>query len=242
MLTSAELELYSRQLLINGWGKESQEKIKNTHLFFAGAGGLASSAASYCAAAGFGKMTICDYDSISLSNLNRQILHTHARIGMQKADSAYVSLTQSNPFVQISIQNTKITSKNISALIEQTDIVLDCLDNFVTRQILSKACVKLKKPLIHAGVQGFNGQLTVVLPYKTPCLACFLPKKNVKQTIPVVGITPGIFGTLQACEAVKLATGLGTVTANELLIFEGLSMRLTKIALDRNPACAICTP
>ncbi len=240
MLTQQELELYQRQLIIKGWGKESQETIKNTHLFIAGTGGLASSAAIYCAVAGFGKITICDFDTISLSNLNRQILHTHSRIGMHKVDSAYTTLTQVNPYIQVEITNTRITSKNIYTLVEHPHIILDCLDNFETRHILNKACIQLQKPLIHAGVEGFSGQLTVVLPHHTPCLACFLPKKSIKKPIPIVGATPGVMGTLQAMEAIKLTTGLGTVTAGKLLLFDGLAMRFSTIALEKNPACKVC--
>jgi len=240
MLTPEELELYQRQLIIKGWGKESQEKIKKTHIFIAGAGGLASSASLYCAVSGFGTITLCDYDTIALSNLNRQILHNHTRIGMHKVDSAYATLTQVNPYIQLNIQKTKITQKNIHALIEKAHIILDCLDNFETRHILNKACVQQKKPLIHAGVEGFSGQLTVILPGQTPCLSCFLPKKSIKKPIPVAGVTPGIMGTLQALEAIKLVTGLGTITANQLLLFDGLSMRFSKISLEKNPHCKIC--
>lgn len=240
MLTQEELELYQRQLIIKGWGRESQEKIKNTHVFIAGAGGLASPAALYCAVAGFGKITICDFDSISLSNLNRQILHNHDRIGMQKADSAYATLTHVNPYIQVEIKNTKITSRNAHTLLEHAHIILDCLDNFETRHILNKACVQLRKPLIHAGVEGFSGQLTVVVPHHTPCLSCFLPKKSIKKPIPVVGVTPGVMGTLQAMEAIKLTTGLGTVTTGKLLIFDGLTMRFSSITLEKNSSCKVC--
>lgn len=241
MLTKEELELYQRQLIIKDWGTKAQEKIKATHIFIAGAGGLASSASFYCAVAGFGKITVCDYDRISLSNLNRQILHPHARLGMHKADSAYATLTSANPYIQIAIQNTKITPKNCEKLIESADIVLDCLDNFETRHIVNKACVKLHKPLIHAGVEGFNGQLTVIIPGKTPCLSCFLPKKSLREKpIPVVGVTPGIMGVLQATEAIKLATGLGNVTSGKLLIFDGITMRFSKITLEKSQHCKIC--
>ncbi len=240
MLSQEELELYQRQLIINGWGKEAQEKIKNTHLFIAGAGGLASPAALYCAVAGFGKITICDFDTISLSNLNRQILHNHTRMGMHKADSAYATLTQANPYIQVEIKNTKITTRNIQALIENSHIILDCLDNFETRHILNKACLQLHKPLIHAGVEGFSGQLTVVIPHQTPCLSCFLPKKSNKKPIPIAGVTPGVMGTLQAMEAIKLVTGLGAVTTGKLLLFDGLAMRFSSISLEQNPSCKVC--
>ncbi|HOJ30046.1 MAG TPA: HesA/MoeB/ThiF family protein, partial [Spirochaetota bacterium] len=240
MLSQEERELYQRQLIINGWGKEAQEKIKNTHLFIAGAGGLASPAALYCAVAGFGKITICDFDTISLSNLNRQILHNHTRMGMHKADSAYATLTQTNPYIHVEIKNIKITTRNIQALIENSHIILDCLDNFETRHILNKACFQLQKPLIHAGVEGFSGQLTVVIPHQTPCLSCFLPKKSNKKPIPIVGVTPGVMGTLQAMEAIKLVTGLGAVTTGKLLLFDGLAMRFSSISLEQNPACKVC--
>lgn len=240
MISKIELKQYERQILIKGWGTEAQEKIKNTTVFIAGAGGLGSSASMYLATAGFGRLIICDYDNVELSNLNRQILHNHKRIGMNKADSALITLRDINPSTDIVLIKEKITKKNAKKLIGNSDIIIDCLDNFQTRHILNKISVEFEIPMIHAGITEFHGQITFLNPPETPCLACFYSENPKKEIFPITGATAGIFGSLQAMEAIKYITGIGENLKNKILFFDGKEMRFSTINISHNLKCKIC--
>lgn len=240
MLSADEITRYTRQLLIEGWSEKIQEKLKNSTVFVAGAGGLGSPVLMYLTSAGIGNIIVCDFDSVELSNLNRQILHSDERIGMQKADSACMTLEKINPGINIIPIREKLTRKNAGNLIADADIIMDCLDNFDTRFILNNISVKNHIPLVHAGVSDFSGQITFLSPPETPCLECIFPKKTKKQKVPIAGSTAGVIGSLQATEAIKYLTGIGETLKNRLLFWDGAGMSFRIINLSRNPKCRMC--
>lgn len=231
---------YSRQLGIKDWGIEGQTKIENSKVFIAGAGGIGSPVMFYLSAAGIGSMTICDFDRIELSNLNRQILHAADRIGIYKSESAVETLFKLNSDPVYKILTELITEKNAASLVEGYDLVIDCFDNFISRHILNKACYDNGIPLIHGGVAGFQGQISFIHPPETPCLSCFLPKKNTKGTTFIAGASAGVVGSLQAVEALKYLTGIGSSLKNKILFWDGLAMRMETINITKNPKCKIC--
>ncbi|MBI5573462.1 MAG: HesA/MoeB/ThiF family protein [Elusimicrobia bacterium] len=240
MLTKNESERYSRQILIDGFGKKGQEKLKNAIVFIAGAGGLGSSCSMYLAAAGLGNIKICDNDSTELSNLNRQILHGESKIGINKAVSAKITLAKINQDVNIEAIEEKITEKNICRLVGNSKIIVDCMDNFPTRFILNK-CSKMKKiPLVHGSVYGLEGRLTFVKIPETPCLKCIFPTSPPKEIFPVLGATPGVIGCLQAMEVIKYIVGLGENIKGRLLIFDGKNMNFSEMQIFKNPKCSVC--
>ena len=173
MFSNDEFNRYQRQLLIDNWGEKGQEKLQNAHVLIAGAGGLGSPVAMYLASAGVGSITICDYDKVEISNLNRQLLHNEKRIGLNKADSAYATLSFINHHVKIHILKNKIKHGNAKKIVGNADIIIDCLDNFPARHHLNRVSVESEIPMIHGGISGFSGQLAVLAPPKTACLACF---------------------------------------------------------------------
>jgi molybdopterin/thiamine biosynthesis adenylyltransferase len=240
MLSHDEIKLYSRHLGIPSWGAAAQDKLKGSKVFVAGAGGLGSPVLYYLAAAGVGNLLVCDYDLIDISNLNRQIIHRFNRIGEMKVESAQASLQELNPFINITPLSKKITSKNAGDLVSGSDIIIDCLDNFKTRHILNRVSATLHIPMIHAGVSEFRGQITFLHPPETPCLACLIPEDNKKRVNYIAGATPGVIGSLQALEAIKYLTGIGTTLKNRMLFWDGLSMEFEAISLKRNPRCRVC--
>ncbi len=241
MLSQNELTRYGRQLIIRDWGVEGQEKLKSSTVFVAGAGGLGSPLLYYLTVAGVGHLRICDFDHIELSNLNRQILHPTDRVGKLKAESARESLGAANGDAEITVLTEKITAKNAEEIVGHADIIVDCLDNFEARHILNEVSVKRHIPMVHAGVEGFQGQMTFLHPPETPCLACFIPGKVKKEAVPVFGATPGVMGSLEAVEVIKHLTGLGETLKNRLLLYDGLAMSFSTIRLTRNPKCAVCS-
>lgn len=240
LLTSEEKIRYQRQMMIPHWDEEGQLKLKNSTVFIAGAGGLGSPLLYYLAVAGIGTLRVCDFDAVELSNLNRQILHSTSRIGMNKARSAQLSLGKANEHSTIEPIQEKIDKTNAAKLIGGADLIVDCLDNFDTRHILNRISVEMRIPLIHAGVEGFRGQITFLNPPHTPCLACFIPQKVKKEKFPIVGATAGILGTIQAMEAIKHLTGIGETLKNRLLLFDGTTMEFSAIKLTKNQKCSVC--
>lgn len=240
MIPNEEKIRYQRQMMIPHWGDEGQHKLSSATVFVAGAGGLGSPLLYYLTVAGVGKLRVCDFDSIELSNLNRQILHSSRRIGMNKAESAKLTLCEANEHVEIETIYDKIEKTNAAKLVKDADIIVDCLDNFETRQVLNKVCVEKRIPLVHAGVEGFRGQITFLNPPETACLACFIPLKVKKEKFPIVGATPGVIGALQAMEVIKYLTGIGDTLKNRLLLFDGMTMEFSTIKLTQNPKCRIC--
>lgn len=239
-LSELELKRYTRQLLLDNWGTEGQERLKSSCVFVAGAGGLGSPVAIYLAAAGIGRLRICDYDTLEVSNLNRQILHTHTRIGKYKALSAKITLRRINPHVEVEAFYEKIDRDTIAKLVGGADIIVDCMDNFPTRYILNEFAIKNRLALVHGSIWGWEGRLTTIHFPKTACLSCVFPDSPPSGTFPVVGVTPGITGCLQAAEVIKYLVGVGGNLYNQLLLFNGMDMSFQKLNLKPDPNCPVC--
>mgnify|MGYP000333045187 CR=1 FL=1 len=237
-LSSGELVRYDRQLKIIG--EDGQLKLKSSTALIVGLGGLGSVASLFLAAVGVGRMLLVDRDFVELSNLNRQILYNTKDIGRAKADVAKEKLSILNPNIDIESYRLRVEDEGFKELIKEADIVLDCLDNWRSRFVLNKLCVEHRKPLIHAGVREFYGQLLTIIPGETPCLNCLLPKQPPEERVLVIGVTPGILGTLQATEAIKFITGKGELLRNILLLIDLSTMEFRKLKIQRNPTCPTC--
>jgi adenylyltransferase/sulfurtransferase len=240
-LSSDELELYDRQLRIQGLGIEGQRKLRGASAIVAGIGGLGCQSALYLAAAGFGKLKLIDNDVVELSNLNRQVLHWYSDIGRFKAKSAEEKLQRLNPFVKVNGIVAKIEERNVESLIQGADVVIDGQDNYRTRFILNDACIRLHIPFIHAAVQGFHGQLMTVVPGKGPCLRCLFPyTPQETKPSPVIGAIPALMAALQVLEAIKVVLGIGKLMIGRLLIFDGEDARFEEVPIAPNPECPVC--
>lgn len=231
---------YNRQMIIEGWGEEGQRKLKNSTIFIAGAGGLGSPVSIYLAVAGVGKIVICDFDSVEITNLNRQILHSYSRIGINKALSAKITLTALNPEVEIIPIPEKITEANAFELIGDSHIILDCMDNLETRYILNDVAIRKGIPLVFGAIYGIQGMLSFIQSPETPCLKCLFPEAPPKETFPVVGATPGVIGALQALEAIKYLTGVGKLLKNKLFVWDGMSGDFKTFKVQKDPSCPVC--
>ncbi len=240
MLTKEEKTRYNRQILLPGWGEEGQKKLKQATVFIAGAGGLGSPVSIYLAAAGVGRLRICDSGEPELSNLNRQVLHTEEDIGKNKTLSAKETIAKINPQVKVENLSDKIEKGNISQLVGNAQIIVDCMDNFPTRHILNEHAVKAGLPFIHAGVFGMSGQITFIHTPETPCLYCTLPGSPPPEVFPIVGATAGVIGTLEALEVLKYLTGKGNLLKNRMLFWDGELMNFHEITLQKDPKCPIC--
>ena len=236
-----QYKTYFRQLIYPGWGVEAQEKVEQATVLLAGAGGLASSAALYLAAAGIGKLILCDHDVVEETNLNRQILHTKSNLGKLKVDSAKELISQLNPRVEVTALPIRLTDETISEAAAGADIIVDCLDSIESRFVLNRYCVSRKIPMVHAGMYGMSGQITVFYPDKYPCLACLISEKaDSKGPIPVIGAAVGILSSLQALEVLKLITGIGEPLLGRMLLFNGLKSEFDEIRISRDPDCLVC--
>lgn len=240
MLTEYDRERYDRQIMIPEIGEPGQVRLQKAVVFIAGAGGLGSPAALYLAAAGVGTLRIVDNDTVTLSNLNRQILHGDPDIGKGKAGSAAESLERLNARVQLNCSADTITPANVVDLVQGSDLIVDALDNIETRLLLNKAALNLKIPLIHGAVNGFEGRAMVVLPGKTACLGCLVRGKPQPGKFPVMGATPAVIGAIQATEAVKAITGAGRLLSGRLLRYDGLAMEFSEFTINQNPQCPDC--
>jgi adenylyltransferase/sulfurtransferase len=239
-LTDYDLKRYHRQMLIRGWGEDGQRKLKSARVFVAGAGGLGSPVAIYLAVAGVGEIRICDSDSLELSNLNRQILHSDERVGELKAISAQKTLSRLNPSIRVVGLTERMNESSIDRLAGQADIVVDCLDNFETRYVLNAYCIRCGIPLVHGAIWGMTGQVTFLKPPETPCLKCVFPEAPPKEVFPVVGVTPGLTGCIQAMEVLKYLTGTGSNLRGRLLLIEGEDMSCSVLNVRRSDACPAC--
>ncbi len=242
------LDRYSRHLLLPEVGAAGQAKLGRARVALIGAGGLGSPAAFYLAAAGVGTLTLIDDDVVEKSNLQRQILHTDARIGVAKTESARIALAALNPQVQIRPQKTRLLAANVEELVRDHDLVIDGADNFPTRYLLSAACLRLKLPLVYGAVHRFTGQVSVFDARRddSPCYRCLFPEPPAAADAPncaeagVLGVLPGIIGLLQASEAIKLVLGVGTPLVGRLLCFDALAASFRELRLPRDPHCPGC--
>jgi len=240
-LTTSELQLYSRQLIISGWGMGGQKELKRAKVVVAGVGGLGCLASIYLAAAGVGRLVLIDKGTIKLSNLNRQILYWSNDIGKYKVESAVEKLRSLNPEIKIDGFIAEINEETVCDLLKGATVVIDGQDNFKTRSVINKACVELKTPFIHGAVYGLEGILMTIIPHEGPCLRCLYPVvPPEKELFPVLGVTPATIACLQTIETLKIITGIGELCVGRLLTFDGERMKFTEIPISRNPNCQIC--
>ena len=239
-LSREEVDRYDRQLRV--WSIEDQLKLKNSSVLVVGVGGLGSPIAVYLTAIGVGKLVLVDEGVVELSNLNRQILYSTDDIGKPKVEVAANKLRRLNPNVEVVPIKARLTEELAEKLVPQVNVVVDALDNWETRFILNKVCVKYRKPLVHGGVEAWYGQAMTIIPGKTPCLQCLVPvmPKPRETPIPIVPTTPGIIGLIEANEVVKLILGKGNLLINKLLVYDGLHGEFTTVKVSRNPNCPVC--
>ncbi len=238
---------YSRHLLIPEVGEEGQLRLLDARMLLIGAGGLGSPAALYLAAAGVGTIGIVDDDAVDETNLQRQIVHSTDRLGESKADSAKRTIEALNPDVAVQVFQERLTSENVDRILgEGWDVIVDGADNFPTRYLLNDASVWHDIPVVHGSIFRFEGQTTVFQPKEGPCYRCLFPQPPPPELAPscaeggVLGVLPGIVGSLQANEALKLALGVGQPLVGRLLLFDALETEFTEIALRRDPECPVC--
>lgn len=242
-----QLLRYSRHILLPEIGVEGQQKLLAAHALVIGAGGLGCSTALFLAASGVGTLTLCDGDTVDLTNLQRQILHRTSSIGKPKVDSARAALADINPEVHISALNARADEARLAELAAQADVVLDCSDNFTTRYALNRVCAHLKKPLVSGAATRFDGQITVFdqrHPH-SPCYQCLYPEQAATEETrcAVMGVFAplvGVIGSLQAAEALKLLMGAGTSLCGRLLVMDGLHMELRTVKLGKDRTCSVC--
>ena len=247
-MNDAQLLRYSRHLLLNEIGVDGQERILSAHALVIGAGGLGSPAALYLASAGIGRITLADGDSVDLTNLQRQILHTQTRVGMPKAVSGRAALADINPEIEVVAVTQRLEGEALAAAVAAADVVLDCCDNFATRHAVNRACVAHRKPLVSGAAIRFDGQLSVFDARRddSPCYHCLFPEGEDVEEVrcAVMGVfapLTGIVGTMQAAEALKLVAGCGDSVVGRLLLLDGLAMEWRSVKFGRDPGCPVCS-
>lgn len=247
MLSAEEKVRYSRHLLIPEIGEAGQERLKNASVLLIGAGGLGSPAALYLAAAGVGRLGLLDPDRVDSSNLHRQLLHSDATVGKPKTESAAARLRETNPHITLDLHPVRFTPENAISIAAEYEIILDGSDNFPTRFLANDTAFFLKKPLVYGAIHRFDGQLTVFAPHLGgPCYRCLLPEIPAPGSVPscaeagVLGVLPGIIGSLQAMEAIKLILGVGETPLGKILIYDALRTSFRSLRLPHDPACRLC--
>ena len=246
-LTAAQQERYSRHILLPEVGERGQEKLLRARVLLLGAGGLGSPAGLYLAAAGVGTLGIVDNDAVDASNLQRQVMHGTDRVGTPKVESAVRTLSNLNPDVKVIPFDERLTSANVDRIFDQGwDVIVDGLDNFPTRYLVNDASVWKNIPVVHGSIFRFDGQVTTFWPRKGPCYRCLYPEPPPAHLAPscaeagVLGILPGVVGTIQATEAIKILLGAGEPLAGRLLTYDSLKMQFRTLKLRRDPSCPVC--
>lgn len=246
-MNDAQLLRYSRHILLDEIGIEGQERLLQATALVVGAGGLGSPAALYLASAGIGRLVLADGDTVDLTNLQRQILHTHDRLGVGKALSGQTALRAINPEVVVEALSCRLAGDKLAETVATADVVLDCCDNFATRHAVNRACVALKKPLVSGAAIRFAGQLTVFDPRlaSAPCYNCLFPEDDAADEMrcAVTGVfapLTGIIGAMQAAEAIKLLIPTGETAVGRLWLLDGLVMTWRSVAYGKDPQCAVC--
>jgi len=247
-LTREELTRYARHVILPDVGIDGQRRLKRARVLCVGAGGLGSPAAMYLAAAGIGTLGIVDDDAVDASNLQRQILHDSAGLGRPKVESARDRLKAINPNVSVEMHHVRLTSANALDILGRYDVVLDGADNFPTRYLVNDACVLLGKPNAFGAVFRFEGQASVFATKSGPCYRCIYPEPPPPGLVPscaeagVFGVLPGIIGTIQATETIKLVLGVGETLAGRLLIYDAMRMAFRELKVPKDPDCPVCGP
>ena len=246
--SNAEFARYSRHLIMPEVGLEGQRKLKNASVLIIGAGGLGTPSATYLAAAGVGRIGIVDYDVIEKSNLHRQVLYSEHDVGKSKAEVSRARLLDVNPNVTIEVHKVRLDSSNALEILGKYDYILDGTDNFPTRYLVNDACVLLGKPNVYASIFRFEGQASVFYAKEGPCYRCLYPEPPPPGLVPscaeggVLGVLPGIMGSIQAAEAIDLIIGKGKPLMGRLLLFDALDMKFKELKLRKNPDCKVCGP
>ena len=236
----SDFSRYQRQLILPGWGIETQKKLQCAKVFIAGAGGLGCPAALNLALAGVGHIRICDSDKVEISNLNRQFLHTEQSVGRNKARSAQATLSAINSEIIIEPVLHEITDNNVDDIVGDAQVILDCLDNFSARHALNLCAIRKGIPMIHGAIWGLEGRITSLHPPATPCLECIFPKVPSQEEFPVVGGVSCTVGSLQALEAIKYLTNMGTLLSGRMLIIDCSSMQFQELEVVKDPQCPAC--
>jgi sulfur-carrier protein adenylyltransferase/sulfurtransferase len=245
-LTQAQRDRYSRHLLLPEVGERGQEKLLKSKVLLLGAGGLGCPAAMYLAAAGVGTIGLVDADTVDESNLQRQVLHAKSRVGMAKVDSAEVFINDLNTDVKVVKYKERVNSGNVDRIFAGWDVIIDGCDNFPTRYLVNDAALKHKIPVVHGSIFRFDGQVTTFMPWDGPCYRCLYPEPPPAHLAPscaeagVLGILPGVVGTLQATEAIKVLLGKGELLKGRLLQYDSMNMQFRVFKLRQNKACPAC--
>jgi adenylyltransferase/sulfurtransferase len=244
--TDEQIERYSRHLLLSEIGWEGQERLLRARVVLVGAGGLGCPVGYYLAAAGVGTIGVVDGDRVELSNLQRQIAHTTGRLGALKVESAKAAWEEINRDVRVVPHAERLCAANARAILGAYDLVVECSDNFPTRFLVNDACVLLGKPLVSGAVYRFEGQVLVVRPGAGPCYRCLFASPPPAGMVPtcletgILGVVPGVIGTLQATEVLKVILGIGEPLAGRLLLWNALAASFTEVRVPRNPSCPVC--
>ncbi|MGC8498321.1 MAG: molybdopterin-synthase adenylyltransferase MoeB [Acidimicrobiales bacterium] len=245
-LTPGQRHRYSRHLLLPEVGEEGQLRLLDSRVLLLGAGGLGSPAALYLAAAGVGTIGVIDMDVVDESNLQRQILHNVDRVGQRKVDSARQTITALNPDVEVRTYDVRLGADNVLDILNGYDVIVDGTDNFPTRYLVNDASLLLRIPVVHGSIFRFDGQVTIFSPYVGPCYRCMIPEPPPPELAPscaeagVLGVLPGIVGSLQAVEAIKLLLGLGEPLVGRLLTYDSLDQSFRTFKVRRDPSCPVC--
>ena len=248
-MNDQQLLRYSRHILLPEIGIEGQQKLLNANVLIIGVGGLGSPAALYLAASGIGKLTLCDDDTVDLTNLQRQIIHRSSSVGNKKVESARILLGEINSEVNVIALPERLGGARLEEVVQQADIVLDCSDNFATRYAINRACLARKKPLVSGAATRFSGQVSVFdfRRSNSPCYQCLYPEHSEEEETrcAVMGVFAplvGIIGSMQATESLKLLLDLGSPLCGRLLVIDALDMEVHTARLSKDPACPICHP
>lgn len=247
MMTKDQSERYMRHIMLDNVGNSGQEKLLAGKVMIIGAGGLGSPIALYLAAAGIGTIGIADSDRVELSNLQRQIAHHTADLGRFKVKSAQEKMTSMNPDVKVIPFKTRVDSSNITDIIENFDFIIDATDNFDAKFLINDACIAIGKPFSHGGILRFNGQTMTILPGQSPCYRCIFPEPPENEQVAaacsragVIGVLPGVIGTIQATETIKYLIGIGDLLTGRLLTYNALTMKFREIHIKKHRNCS-CT-
>ena len=245
-LSNDEIKRYGRHLIMPEFGMDGQRRLKAASALIIGTGGLGSPLALYLAAAGIGRIGLVDYDVVDDSNLQRQIVHGVSTVGKLKVESAAQRLRDLNPDLQIDLYNEFLTSDNALRILAPYDVIIDGTDNFPTRYLVNDACVKLGKPNVYGSILRFEGQLSVFFGKEGPCYRCMFPEPPPPGLVPncaeagVLGVLPGVIGTMQATEAIKLIAGIGDPMIGRMMLYDALEMSFTTIKIRKDPHCPVC--